>query len=159
MSHPAPASPAASAPVHYVGFWARVLASIIDTIALGLLLLVLGPLLGLSAQIETGADGLPVFNAHYWQGLGVNQLLGAALVIGFWLWKMATPGKMVISAVIVDAKTLGKPSVGQACGRYLAYFVSIFAFMLGFLWVAFDPRKQGWHDKMAGTLVIRKPVA
>lgn len=159
MNQPVHASPADRAPVHYVGFWARVLASLIDTIALGLLLLVLGPLLGLSAQIETGVDGLPIFNAHYWQGLGVNQLLGAALVIGFWAWKMATPGKMVIAAVIVDAQTLGKPSVGQMIGRYLGYFVSIFGLMLGFLWVAFDGRKQGWHDKMAGTLVIRKPVA
>ena len=35
--------------------------------------------------------------------------------------------------------------------------VAIFALGVGFLWVAFDPRKQGWHDKMAGTLVIRKP--
>ncbi len=45
----------------------------------------------------------------------------------------------------------------QLIGRYLGYYVSIFALGVGFLWVAFDPRKQGWHDKMAGTVVIRKP--
>ena len=43
----------------------------------------------------------------------------------------------------------------QAIGRYLGYYVSIFGLMIGFAWVAFDPRKQGWHDKLARTLVIR----
>jgi uncharacterized RDD family membrane protein YckC len=38
--------------------------------------------------------------------------------------------------------------------RYLGYYVSIFALGLGFLWVAWDDKKQGWHDKMAGTVVI-----
>ena len=44
----------------------------------------------------------------------------------------------------------------QLIGRYLGYYVSTIPLMLGFLWVAFDARKQGWHDKMANTVVIRK---
>jgi uncharacterized RDD family membrane protein YckC len=40
-------------------------------------------------------------------------------------------------------------------GRYFAYFVSTIPFCLGFLWVAFDKRKQGWHDKLAHTVVVR----
>ena len=40
--------------------------------------------------------------------------------------------------------------------RYLGYYVSAIPFGLGLLWVAFDPRKQGWHDKMAGTVVVRR---
>ncbi len=47
-------------------------------------------------------------------------------------------------------------SNGQAIGRYLAYYVSSIPLGLGLLWVAFDRRKQGWHDKLAGTFVIRK---
>jgi uncharacterized RDD family membrane protein YckC len=77
-------------------------------------------------------------------------------VLLFWRFRGATPGKMVISAVIVDARTFGEPTPGQLIGRYLGYYVSTIPFMLGFLWVAFDPRKQGWHDKMANTVVIRK---
>jgi uncharacterized RDD family membrane protein YckC len=42
-------------------------------------------------------------------------------------------------------------------GRFFAYFVSIFPACLGFLWIAFDRRKQGWHDKIAGTVVVRAP--
>ncbi|RYY81863.1 MAG: RDD family protein, partial [Comamonadaceae bacterium] len=37
----------------------------------------------------------------------------------------------------------------------LAYFVSAIPLCIGFLWVAWDPRKQGWHDKLAGTVVVR----
>lgn len=157
MNQPTPAVPAAAG-VEYVGFWSRVWASAIDTFVLGLAIGVLGAILGVNLDVQWDAGGLPVFGPAYWQGVGSNQILTAVLVIGFWQWKMATPGKMVISAVIVDAQTLGKPTLGQTIGRYLAYFVSIFGFMLGFIWVAFDKRKQGWHDKLAGTVVIRKPT-
>ena len=39
--------------------------------------------------------------------------------------------------------------------RYLGYYVSIIPLFLGLIAVAFDPRKQGWHDKLAGTVVVR----
>ena len=55
-----------------------------------------------------------------------------------------------------DAKTGGKPSTGQFIGRYLCYYLSSLLLGLGFIWVAFDSRKQGWHDKLAGTLVVRR---
>mgnify|MGYP001606532099 CR=1 FL=1 len=158
MSQPVSASSAASSAVQYVGFWARVLASLIDTVTIGFVIAIAAYFLGVPTQFTLDGDGLLVTNPTNPVGFGFDQILTAALVIGFWVWKMATPGKMVISAVIVDAETLGKPSIGQAIGRYLAYFVSIFGLMLGFVWVAFDKRKQGWHDKIAGTLVIKKPV-
>jgi uncharacterized RDD family membrane protein YckC len=63
---------------------------------------------------------------------------------------------MAIGAEIVDAKTLSKPSTRQLIIRYLGYYVSILPFMLGFIWAAFDHRKQAWHDKLAGTVVIQK---
>jgi uncharacterized RDD family membrane protein YckC len=40
--------------------------------------------------------------------------------------------------------------------RLLCYFVSALPFCLGFLWAAFDRRKRGWHDKIAGTVVIQE---
>ncbi|TMG88252.1 MAG: RDD family protein [Betaproteobacteria bacterium] len=61
----------------------------------------------------------------------------------------------LISARIVDANTYGPPSTGKLIGRYFAYLVSIIPIFLGFLWIAFDKRKQGWHDKLAGTVVIQ----
>jgi len=62
---------------------------------------------------------------------------------------------MIVSAKIVDAKTLGAPSTGQLIVRYVGYFISSLFLCLGFLWIAFDARKQGWHDKIAGTVVIK----
>ena len=53
--------------------------------------------------------------------------------------------------------TTGKPaSPVQLIGRYFAYIVSMLPLCFGFFWVAFDKRKQGWHDKLAGTVVIKK---
>jgi uncharacterized RDD family membrane protein YckC len=134
----------------YVGFWARVGAAIIDTI---LVLVICAPLVTY------------IYGPDYWMGAGgfiagpadflINWLLPAVAVILFWIYRQATPGKMAIGAKIVDAKTGGKPSTGQLIGRYLAYYVSIIPFMLGIIWVGIDARKQGFHDKLAGTLVVR----
>ena len=61
----------------------------------------------------------------------------------------------MIRASIVDAKTGGKPSLGQLVGRYFSYFLSALPLGLGIFWVGWDAKKQGWHDKLAGTLVVR----
>lgn len=146
----------------YVGFWARFLAMFIDNIWVTIVLvLVLMAIFGqdFMAMMAMSLDASPEAMGMAAQGAAgsflAQLLLPAVLIVGFWVWKAATPGKMVISAKIVDAKTLGKPSTGQLIVRYIGYFISAFVFGLGFLWVAFDKRKQGWHDKIAGTLVIK----
>ena len=85
-----------------------------------------------------------------------SNALPAAVVVAFWHYRQATPGKIFIGARIVDATTGGPTTMRQNVVRYLAYFLSIFFLFLGFLWVAFDRRKQGWHDKLAGTVVVRR---
>ena len=82
--------------------------------------------------------------------------LGAA-IIAFWVMKGATPGKMAISAVVVDAQTHAPVDFWQALTRYVGYFISTLPLFAGLAWVAFDARKQGWHDKMARTVVIHRP--
>jgi uncharacterized RDD family membrane protein YckC len=132
----------------YVGFWKRLFAFFIDSLVvlaviIPLLLAVYGS--QYFARTEAGFVGV-------WDVL-IQIVLPMIAVIVFWRYRGATPGKMLLSAKIVDAKTLGPPSTGQLIGRYFAYFVSSI-FMLGFLWIAFDKRKQGWHDRLAGTAVI-----
>ena len=73
----------------------------------------------------------------------------------FWKYRAATPGKMMLKLKIVNASDFGAMSTGQAFGRYFAYIPAALVLCIGFLWVAFDARKQGWHDKLAGTVVIR----
>jgi uncharacterized RDD family membrane protein YckC len=134
----------------YAGFWIRLWATILDCI---LLMIITVPLVlwiyGLeyfnsqSATIKGPADVL------------ISYVMPMVAAIVLWKYKSATPGKMCIGAKIVDARTGGPLSLGQCCGRYFAYFISIVPFGFGFLWIAWDPRKQAWHDKLAGTVVIR----
>lgn len=135
--------------LEYVGFWPRVGAALIDTL---LMLVICVPLVTM------------VYGREYWssnrfiQGpldFLINWILPAIAVLLFWMYRQATPGKIAISARIVDAQTGGPPSTAQLIGRYLGYYVSIVPLMAGIVWVAFDARKQGWHDKLAGTVVVR----
>ncbi|MDR1889232.1 MAG: RDD family protein [Zoogloeaceae bacterium] len=136
--------------LEYVGFWPRVGATLIDTLLLGV---IIWPLLTV------------FYGESYWSSerliLGpmdflLSWVFPAVVVILFWVTKQATPGKMAISAKIVDAATGDAPSIGQLIGRYFAYFLASLPLALGIIWVAFDARKQGWHDKLAGTVVIRR---
>ncbi|ONM43993.1 RDD family protein [Halopseudomonas pachastrellae] len=136
----------------YAGFWARTGATIIDTI---LLLLITTPLLvsiyGWSYYTNE-SYGLIAGPADFL----ISWVIPAIAVIVFWIIKQATPGKMAISSKIVDATTGNPASPAQLIGRYFAYFISAIPLCLGIIWVAFDKRKQGWHDKLAGTVVIKK---
>ena len=138
----------------YIGFWSRVLASIVDTLAIGVsLAVILWPIFGTSMfVVDPTATGLS-------QSDILQTLISAAFVLGFWFFISSTPGKLILDAYIVDANTLAKPQPWQLIVRYLGYYVSIFTLGLGFIWVGIDRRKQGFHDKMARTVVIRgKPL-
>ena len=136
--------------LEYAGFWIRLWASVIDSI---LVCIIIYPVL------------TAIYGFSYWESSSfvqgpVDFLLSwvapAVAVVLFWISRQATPGKMAVGARIVDAKTGGKASTRQLLIRYLGYYVAMIPLFLGFIWAAFDPRKQGWHDKMAGTVVVRK---
>lgn len=133
----------------YVGFWLRFGASLIDSI---LIIIITFPTLfmiygGDYFDSEEFIQGVPDFIISY--------IFPIVATILFWVYKSATPGKIVLSVKIVDAKTGNKPTVSQSFIRYIGYYVSLIPLGLGFFWVAWDSKKQGWHDKMAGTVVIR----
>lgn len=135
--------------LEYVGFWLRVWATIIDTV---LLMVILVPVW----RAYQGDDYWLDFYPSSGPGAVLLQwVLPAAAVLIFWVTRQATPGKMAIGASIVDADTGKRPTTAQFVGRYLAYYVSTIPFCLGFVWVGIDMRKQGWHDKLAGTVVVR----
>ena len=136
--------------IRYAGFWIRCVAALLDT--LWILLLVV-PLLTL--VYGPGYWGNPSANLGVWD-LVINYLLPAAAVILFWRYRSATPGKMLLHLTIRDAKTGQKPSAGQCVIRYLGYYLASIPLLLGIFWIAIDARKQGWHDKLAGTVVVRE---
>lgn len=122
--------------VEYAGFWRRLVASIIDSIIMYIILIPMA---------------FTLTTAYYY---GLGQLVVVLFIIGFWSWRSQTPGKMVMGVSIVDAE--GKPiTFGRSLLRYFGYIVSSIPLNLGFLWIAWDKKKQGWHDKIAGTYVIR----
>ena len=141
------------ASVEYAGFWVRAGATLIDSLLIALCTV---PFL---YWIHGDAYFTPEAMFRGTLDFLLSWVVPAVAIVLFWVIRSATPGKMVFRAVIVDAQSGGKPSRGQCVGRYFGYFVSCLPFFLGILWVAFDKRKQGWHDKLAGTVVIRKPKA
>jgi uncharacterized RDD family membrane protein YckC len=134
----------------YAGFWVRFWAMAIDT---ALLLAVVLPLLvwvyGLDYFLESSARmPRPV-------EFLISYIMPIVAMIIFWRYRAATPGKMLLGLRIVDARSGGKMSLGQCCLRCVAYLASTLPACLGFLWIAWDARKQAWHDKLAGTVVVR----
>ncbi len=139
--------------VQYAGFLRRLVAFVLD----GILISIVATALALTLF---GFDSLAAwldFNDRQ-PTAAVNLLLNQALpviwTLAFWQLWQATPGKLLLDCRIVDARTLGKPSFGQFLLRYVGYLLSALPLGLGFLWVLFDKRRQGWHDKLAKTLVI-----
>jgi uncharacterized RDD family membrane protein YckC len=130
--------------VDYVGFWARLAASLIDLV--GVMFIVVPVTVFLIGDGWAYAQGGAAFF--------VNWVVPGAAYVAFWVLKGATPGKMAIKAVVVDERTHAAPDFWQALTRYVGFYVSLTPLLLGFIWVAFDRRKQAWHDKMARTVVI-----
>jgi len=130
-----------------------VAAALIDTVVFAIVIAVFAYLLlGVEAfkTLPTNIDPQQPTDAI----LLAENLLPAVLTIALWVAFGGTPGKLMLNCKIIDARTGGKVGIGRAVLRYLGYFVSAIVFCLGFLWIAWDRRKQGWHDKIAGTLVI-----
>ena len=149
----AAAAPGAQArpAVEYVGFWKRLVAALID---LMILLVIVVPLEWL------------IYGGDYFQLLLegrtltvdlVIQLVILVAVILFWRYTKATPGLLAISARIVDAKTLAPVGSGRLIVRAVVLAVMLALFVplgVGLLWIGIDRRKQGFHDKLAKTVVV-----
>ena len=144
--------------IHYLGFNSRFVAFLIDSTAASLLMApfvshLIGDLVLSDKDLSNRSELLALLGSMATR-LSVDLVFMGTIFILFWIYKNSTPGKMLFKSVIVDANTLSAPSTSQNIIRYLGYFLSFLPLGLGFLWIAFDQRKQGWHDKLAGTVVI-----
>lgn len=118
----------------YAGFGVRLMAFLIDVIVLGVVSSMFGRLIPFYAR--------PLVGALYYVVLWVN-------------WNGQTIGKKAMALKVVRED--GKPvTYTEAVIRYLGYFVSGLPLLLGFFWVIWDEKKQGWHDKIAKTLVVKE---
>jgi uncharacterized RDD family membrane protein YckC len=140
LSSTATASSVALNDLPRAGFWVRIAALLIDFFLI---------------LIVTNAFSLPKW-------LGGHDDLEAILVVlaiyGAVMWKIrgATIGDIIFKLQVVraDGRPIDWPT---AIVRGLSCFLSLIVIGLGFIWIAFDEHQQAWHDKIAGTLVVRHP--
>jgi uncharacterized RDD family membrane protein YckC len=114
-----------------VGFWTRFVATLIDMIALGI-----------AVGILDIGDYFP--------------LVATAYFIVLWSLRGTTLGGVVMGIKIVR---LDDKPVDWAVSvvRSLGAFLSLFVVGLGFVWVGWYPQRQSWHDKIAGTTIVKMP--
>lgn len=134
--------------VKFAGFWSRLLATIIDTIWLyGIIYSVLWFVFGINSLDPAAGYSATQFTFEY--------VIPLVVVMIFWIKLSATPGKILLGIKIVDAETHERVSGSRLLVRYFAYFVSMIPLFLGLFWVAWDKKKQGFHDKIAKTVLIK----
>jgi uncharacterized RDD family membrane protein YckC len=121
----------------YGGFWLRVVAYFLDAI----LLVIAQVILMQVVKNEAAAQGVN-FLLTWFYFAGLESMAGATL------------GKMVLGLSVTDEQG-NNISFLRATGRYFAKIISALILCVGYLMVAWDGRKQGLHDKIAGTLVVK----
>jgi uncharacterized RDD family membrane protein YckC len=135
---PSPTLGAATPPVYphaltfpKAGFWERMGAGFLDVVFVGILSTLVG-------------------------GMPLGLVVALAYFAGMWTWKGTTIGGIVLRLQVVRCDG-GPITFVIALVRGLASAFSLVVLFLGFLWIAWDVDKQGWHDKIAGTVVVRLP--
>jgi len=147
----------------FAGFWRRFVAYMIDGLIIGIIFILLMMVAGFAylAGAMSGHGGAILAKIT-----DPEQMASLTL----WMWAFSifiniayftyfhgstgrTPGKTLLGLQVVSADGISI-SYGIAFLRSVGYLVSSLVFCLGYIWVAFDKQKQGWHDKIAGTVVI-----
>jgi uncharacterized RDD family membrane protein YckC len=137
----------------YAGFWRRAAAFLVDQLWLGLIsAALLFAVYGTEYFYDLGEGERPL--VYGWEEPLIDYAFPLLATVLFWRLMMATPGKLLLGCLVVDARSGRTVGTGQALLRYLGYIVSALPLGLGFVWIAFDRRKQGFHDKIARTCVV-----
>ena len=124
------------------GWGTRALAIIIDAIGIGIIAAALSAMLGGDAA-SSQSQGLStllqaVYFTYFWSAAGKGQTLGSRA--------------LNIRVVKTDGSYL---DYGGAFLRFIGFIISCAVFLIGVIWAAFDAHKQGWHDKIANTYVVK----
>ncbi len=154
MNHNTDLSQSIGQTVQVIGFGRRLVAYLIDIFILSIVSGVAGGGIGFITALLSGADedvmvGVNIFIQCF------SLLIGAGYFIIFWATTGQTLGKMAMGIKIINTNG-SSLTFGKAILRYVGYIISSIPFSLGFVWAGFDARRQGWHDKIAGTYVVQK---
>ncbi len=150
---------------HFAGFWSRAAARIIDLVIIiaAFNLIYLVDQLGADAGLWTGmglGEGSPI-SAGFSMANVLRGLFFLTFPVFYYVYLHAvygqTFGKMALKIKVVNED--GTPlDYRKAFLRWLGYFLCDLTFYIGYLWAAFDHRKQGLHDKVCKTVVVRTDV-
>jgi uncharacterized RDD family membrane protein YckC len=124
------------------GWGTRLLAILIDAIGVGIIAGAISNILG-GGPSTTQYQGLSIlfeaaYFTYFWSAAGKGQTLGSRA--------------LKIRVVKTDGTYLDYPG---AFLRYIGFAIACAVFLIGVIWAAFDAQKQGWHDKIAGTYVVK----
>ena len=163
--------------LEYAGFWIRLAAGIIDlAIVMSLIYSISSIIIRITSdvtipfhiftgmELNSGVISLTA-TSHQLDPARLNFLLIFSITvliiimytIGMWVWQGQTLGKMVTGIKIIrtDSSPLAFP---HAVRRFFGFILCAAPAGIGFIWIAFDSRKQGIHDKIADTYVVKLPV-
>ncbi len=130
----------------YGGFHQRNLACMLDICLLAFIVITFSTTDGYEPQLVSTQSAMANL---------VTQVV--YLLIYFFAWWMLvgnSPGKMLMGLRVVRAGDLEKPKLYQWILRLIGYPISGIPLLIGFFWMAFNERRRGWHDYLAGTVVV-----
>lgn len=140
----------------YGGFGERLMAYILDIVIVTAIIVAIGIVGGLVTMAGArGDNGLLA-------GSGILLIIVAAFVVSivyfpyFWAKGGQTPGMRPFGLRVVRDRDGGPVSAGSAILRLIGYWIDGLVFYIGYIWIFIDKRKRGWHDLIAGTVVVKK---
>jgi uncharacterized RDD family membrane protein YckC len=152
--------------VKFASHGPRLVAYIIDSLIIGVIYLVIfivasAGMVGTASTVDF-ETGMPTGGMTALVGLfGLVFLAGLVLPLAyfpiFWVRGGQTPGMRPFNLYVVRDSDGGPISTGQAILRLVGTWIAALPLYLGFVWVFIDPRRRGWHDLIAGTVVIERP--
>lgn len=162
--------------VRFAGHGVRLVAYIIDGFIVSLVYLLIFIAFawaflakgGFSAISELTPDdfrsgNIPAGMVALFSGLAIMSLVGLLVTLVyfpyFWARSGQTLGMRPFGLYVVRDSDGGRISTGQAILRLIGIYVAVLPFYVGLIWIFIDPRRRGWHDLIAGTVVIeRRPT-
>lgn len=155
---------APQAATRYASFWQRVAAYVIDQLVVGIPYNVISALvLHSTPNVTSTTDASGKVSLHWTGDWALFGVLFVASIVASWLYqalmqsssRQATVGKMVLGLIITD-EAGNRISFARATGRYFAGILNVLTLGIGYLMVIWTPHKQALHDRIAGTVVVRK---
>ena len=146
--------------LEFAGFWRRLGAFIIDLTVMGAAASFLTPFrwfgfgnfFDLSNLIEVPILSLPFVAIAN----PISVILSCVYFVALWAWRDQTLGMMVLNIRLIRPDGTNVDT-GHSITRLFGSIIAAAPFFIGLIWIAFDERKQGWHDKLAATYVVKIP--